>query len=138
MADRLTVAKHRKAIELQLAGGTDNRANEALTLKRATTRWPLMAVNMQLSSSLSRARLALRLKWRPREENVEADALTNEVFDGFEEAKRIVISLRDLDLSIVDALVESRSNFVEEREKAKAITVANKQIIGKRFDKTPW
>ena len=125
-------------MELQLAGGTDNRANEALTLKRATTRWPLMAVNMQLSSSLSRARLALRLKWRPREENVEADALTNEVFDGFEEAKRIVVSLRDLDLSIVDALVESRSNFVEEREKAKAITMVSKQLIGKRFDKTPW
>ena len=75
----LDETRKRKAIEIFLVGGTDNRANEALTAKRSTTKWPLLAINMQLSSSLSRARLNLGLKWRPREENVEeADQVRNE------------------------------------------------------------
>ena len=51
--------KDRKTLDVVLSAGTDNKANEALSLKRSTTRWPLMAVNMQLSSSLARARLTL-------------------------------------------------------------------------------
>ena len=74
----LAETRERKAIEVSLVGGTDNRANESLTSKRPTTRWPLMGINMQLSSALSRARLSLGLRWRPRDENTEADQLTNE------------------------------------------------------------
>ena len=32
--------KHRKTLDVVLSAGTDNRANEALSLKRSTTRWP--------------------------------------------------------------------------------------------------
>ena len=60
-----------------------------------------MTVNMQLSSSLSKARLAFLLKWRPREENTEADDLTNERFASFVLDKRVDITLQDLDLSIL-------------------------------------
>eukprot|EP00435_Cladocopium_sp_Y103_P054310 s357_g17.t1 len=56
----LAPGKDRKSVEVSLLAGTDNQANEALSSKRATTKWPLMAVNMQLSSALARARLALR------------------------------------------------------------------------------
>jgi hypothetical protein len=44
---------------------------------------------MQLSALLARARLSLNLKWRPREENVEADQLPNEQFDAFSLEARI-------------------------------------------------
>ena len=131
-------SKDRKSIELQLVGGTDNRANEALTVKRSTTKWPLMAVNMQLSSSLAKSRLGLLLKWRPREENVEADELTNEVFSSFEESRRITVSIGDLDLSVLKALVDSRTEFELEKEMAKALAKTMPQRKGKRFDKTPW
>ena len=57
-------AKERKAIEVSLVGVTDNVAIESLTAKRSTTtKWPLMGINMLLSSSLSRARLSLGLRW---------------------------------------------------------------------------
>ena len=75
----LRADKHRKSLQVCFNAGTDNRANEALTAKRSSTRWPLMALNMQMSSMLAKARLSLRLRWRPREENTEADDLTNEV-----------------------------------------------------------
>jgi hypothetical protein len=38
--------KERRDIEVSLFGGTDNRANESLTEKRSTTKWPLMGINM--------------------------------------------------------------------------------------------
>ena len=41
--DWLRESKHRKSLQVAFHAGTDNRANEALTLKRATTKWPLMA-----------------------------------------------------------------------------------------------
>ena len=43
-------ARSRKSLELHLVAGTDNRANEFLSRKRATTKFPLMLINMQLSS----------------------------------------------------------------------------------------
>ena len=57
--------------------------------KLLTTKWPLGAVLMQLSSLLSAQEAWLSLTWVPRESNCEADALTNDVFAGFSEARRI-------------------------------------------------
>ena len=67
----------RKALEVSLFGGTDNRANESLSEKRSTTKWPLMGINMQLSSMLSRSRLSLGLRWRPRDKNTRLGSLGN-------------------------------------------------------------
>ena len=76
-----------------MAAGTDNLANETVTLKNSTNRFPLAYVQMQLSHSLYRCGGQLKLNWRPRELNTLADELTNEVFDHFDLAKRIQVSL---------------------------------------------
>eukprot|EP00435_Cladocopium_sp_Y103_P046354 s1025_g13.t1 len=109
--------------------GTDNRANESLTSRRSTTKRPLMAVNMQLSSSLAKCRLSLNLKWRPREENVEADSLTNEDFSSFDMSKRIIISFRDMDLSILDAMVDVWNEFEDLKFKSQETPRAPKQEV---------
>ena len=134
----LDETKERKAIEISLVGGTDNRANESLSAKRSTTKWPLMGINMQLSSALSRARLSLGLRWRPREENTEADQLTNEVYDGFEQAQRLHVSWGDLDLGVLDGLIRTREEFVRLREVAKESSKLAPKVKGKKFDKSPW
>ena len=131
-------SKERKALDVVLSAGTDNRANEALSAKRSTTRWPLMAVNMQMSSALARARLSLALRWRPREENVEADQLTNEIFTGFDPALRVVLALGDMDLSVLNFLVKSREDFDGARERARLEAKAEGAKTNKRFDKSPW
>ena len=130
--------RERRDIEVSLFGGTDNRANESLTEKRSTTKWPLMGINMQLSSSLSRSRLSLGLRWRPREENVEADQLTNEDFTGFDESLRIVACWDDLQFGVLDDLVQTRESFVLEKAKAKELAVRAPKVRPKKFDKTPW
>ena len=128
----------RKSLTISLAGGTDNKANDALTVKRATTKWPLMAINMQLSTALAKARLSLRLRWRPREENVEADDLTNERFSDFDLAKRITISWQDLDLKILQSLVQTRSEFEQKKVEAKSGASIRTPGKSKKFEKTPW
>ena len=42
----LASGRDRKTLELALTAGTDNRLNEALTTKRSTMKWPLMAVKI--------------------------------------------------------------------------------------------
>ena len=51
----------RTFIPVSLTAGTDYQSNDALSKKIATTRWPLMLINMQLSVLLSAVRLQLNL-----------------------------------------------------------------------------
>lgn len=135
-------ATSRKSLELCLAAGTDNRSNECLSVKRSTTKFPLMLINMQLSSVLSRARVTVRLKWRPREENTIADDITNSIFDQVDLSKRIAMSYNDLPVQIIHALFEAKSDFDQAWESQRA--VARSQALRaagqkrKRVDKTPW
>ena len=83
----------RRTMQFSIFAGTDNRANDLLSNKRSTTKWPLMLVNMELSSCLAKSRLTLDLRWRPREENQEADELTNEIFTSFSMDDRVPLTL---------------------------------------------
>ena len=101
-----------------------------------------MLINMQLSSVLSRARVAVRLKWRPREENTIADDITNSIFDQVDLSKRITMTYNDLPVQIIHALFEAKSEFDQARESQR--TVARSQALRaagqkrKSVDKTPW
>eukprot|EP00435_Cladocopium_sp_Y103_P018494 s3398_g4.t1 len=68
---------------------------------------------------LSHTSLPFLLGHRPREENTEADDLTNEKFDAFEESKRIHMSFGDFDMPILRSLVETRDEFEKLKENAK-------------------
>ena len=133
-----TEAATRKELELHLDAGTDNRSNEFLSQKRATTRWPLMLVNMQLSSVLARARVGVKLRWRPREENTIADDITNSVFTQVDMAKRIDINFADVPTGIIRALWDTKLQFDQARAEAKAAAKSSTSKKRKRHDKTPW
>jgi len=102
---------NRKTLTWALFGGTDNLANQFLSLKRSTTRWPLMIINMQLSHCLSQASLSLSLRWRPREENTFADGLTNGDFSQFDPALRVQFSFADIPQDIIWLLWKSKGDF---------------------------
>ena len=68
---------------IEFSVGTDNQSNAQLTRKWITTKLPLALVAMELSAQLAKRNLELDLKWRRRDLNVEADALTNGEFQGF-------------------------------------------------------
>lgn len=131
-------ARSRKELELCLTAGTDNRANEYLSQKRSTTKWPLMLVNMQLSSVLARSRTGVRLKWRPREENTVADDITNSVFTQLDMDKRLQVDYEDIPTEIIHALWQVKADFDEARLLAKASIPKESEKKRKRVDKTPW
>lgn len=134
----LDACHNRKTAEVHLLAGTDNQGNEFLAFKRSTTRWPLMLVNMQLSALLSRCKLGLRLRWRPREENTVADALTNKDFASVDQSKRIDVVYSDLPLSLLRQLWETQVNFAEMKTAAKAAKAAGDGNKKRKKDKTPW
>ena len=130
----------RKALSWALSGGTDNLANQFLSLKRSTTRWPLMMINMQLSHCLAQASLSLRLRWRPREENTHADDLTNGLFENFDAAKRVHFSFSDIPQDIIWLLWKSKGEFDSMKTEAKFIQgeVTRRRKRKRHEDKTPW
>ena len=131
-------SSQRRSVAISLLAGTDNLANDALSSKRSTTKWPLMLINMQLSSALAKARLSLSLRWRPREENVEADSLTNEVFEGFDEGSRVLIKFSDLELSLVNELWATKQQFDEAKRIVKQQLLDGESVKKRKFDQTPW
>ena len=134
----LEVSARRRSLPLVLNAGTDNQSNEALSQKRATTKWPLMIINMQLSVLLSAARLQLNLVWRPRDQNTEADDLTNEKFDNFDAADRISFAYSDLPLTLLHELWETKKEFDEAKERASSSKASGPHAPSKKFDKSPW
>lgn len=126
----------RAVLPMAISGGADNRANEALTQKRSTTKWPLLLINMELSSALAASRLPLTLKWWPREENTWADALTNLDFSNFDPAKRIAVEFKQFDFKIIEALWKTKEEFEQQKAKAKLLSLPQKKK--NRAEKTPW
>ena len=82
-----------------VSAGTDNLANEYLARKRMTTKLALGLLMLQFYTKLWDSGLWMRMKWRPREENQEADALINGRFEGFVERRRIQLTYRDLEFA---------------------------------------
>lgn len=97
-----------------------------------------MIINMQLSALLSRCKLGLRLKWRPREENTVADALTNDDFSSVKLSDRIAIGYSDLPLSLLHKLWETQEQFNNMKEGAKMARSRSQPAKKRKFDKTPW
>jgi hypothetical protein len=124
------------------AAGTDNQANEAVTEKRSSTKWPLGMIMMQFSRSMRKKNLLLKLRWKPREFNQPADDLTNGKFDSFDPKLRIPISWAELKKEVLDMLAPFAEEFSldlqqrsKRREQFRSLLLTKKQ---KLESKTPW
>jgi hypothetical protein len=82
--------------EVEMTGITDNQGNSFIVSKLLTTKWPGAPVLMELTSQLASRGMWLNLQWRPREQNSEADDLTNEVYDRFDQSLRIPMCFEDI------------------------------------------
>ena len=110
-----------------VAAGTDNLANKTVAAKNSAARFPLAYVQMQLSHSLYKCRGHLKLNWRPRDLNVPADALTNELQDSFCAELRLNISLNDIDLNLLRKPAQHHEEVSSWQQRRKA-----------KRDKTKW
>ena len=65
------------ACALSVGGITDNNGNRYCVTKMLTTKWPLLAFLAELSLQLESRGILVEVNWVPREQNAEADAITN-------------------------------------------------------------
>jgi len=103
-------------------------------LKASTTKWPLALVNMQMAEHLLRNNLLLGLRWRPRDENTLADELTNKAFGNFDVDKRVLISLEETGVELIQLLWNCRDEFLDKSAWEVRVGGATKSS----FEKSDW
>jgi hypothetical protein len=62
---------------LSLTAGGDNMSNGFTLDRMSTTKFPLYLILMEVAAQIKMRNLVLGVAWRPRDEDEEADALTN-------------------------------------------------------------
>ena len=118
-------------------GITDNKGNSYVVKKLLSTKLPLGAVVMQLASVLARKAVWLDLHWKPREENVLADDLTNEDFSKFSPELRRNVSWAEIPTDIMNRVNELATEFARELESRKRSRPA-KHLTKSRKKRKDW
>ena len=81
---------------LMLQGLTDNLGNTYVLSKLMSSKFPLIVILAELAAQLRSRGMGLRLGWAPRDQNEEADALTNGEFGAFAASRRIMIDVETI------------------------------------------
>ena len=119
---------------LHCGGGTDNKAAGSLSVRKLSTKLPVLVVLMEYLSQCESMNIRCKLNWRPRDTNVEADDLTNETFDRFDMKLRIPIKWEDLAFPILERMIGFTQSFI----KSKAEHQLERPSKEARFEKSKW
>ena len=130
---------------IALTASGDNQSNGFTLDKLCSTKFPLYLVLMELSEQLRSRQLVLSVAWRPRDENEEADALTNERFGAFSLDRRVHVKWSDLRFSVLPRLTDQAVRHFEELQKLKAAArrrphsaQATRAKRGRLMETDPW
>ena len=96
-----------------LAGSTDNQGNSWLLSRLMTSKFPLLVVLGELAVQLRSRNLHLDLDWVPRDQNTEADALTNGDYSGFAPANRVPLDINKLDFKMLPQLMKAAEDLFD-------------------------
>ena len=110
-----------------------------------TTRYPLCAILCELAAQTHRRNIDLRLSWIPREQNLEADALSNLQTESFSKSLRVAVNPLEMNWIVLDDLLalgaELYAEVAEARQKKKEKVEApmRKRKLDERLKVTdPW
>ena len=84
-----------------LGGTTDNRGNSFASAKLMTTKFPLVVLLMELAAQCHQRNIKLNLHWAPREQNCEADELSEGIFRRFDLKNRVEVKVESLDFLVL-------------------------------------
>jgi hypothetical protein len=122
---------------------TDNQSNQFLIDKLLTTKMPLGAVLMEVAWQLALRNVTAALRWIPRLQNTEADALTNADYSSFSLSNRIPVSVETLNFGVLPQLLAAEEEFAQCLAAAKARKAAVGPITKRGREETlrlrdPW
>ncbi len=131
--------------KVRLQGLTDNLANSFSITRLMTTKYPLLAIIMEIAAQCEARNLVADLEWVPRELNDEADALSRGIFDGFDPRLRVPVDLDLVPWRVLPLMLEQGQQLQalkkELRANAKPTHAAPAARRGRRVtlkDKDPW
>jgi hypothetical protein len=81
---------------VRLQGLTDNLGNTFALTRLMSSKFPLVVIMAELAAQMQARAMTLNLEWAPRDQNEEADALTNGDFSLFDTKKRVVVDLEEI------------------------------------------
>ena len=130
----------------ELAGGlaltayTDNQTNSYVLDRFMSTAFPASVVLMELALQLQDKQLDLDLQWIPRDQNVEADALTNEEFEMFPSENRLEVQMSELQFKILPTLMSLAEDIDQEiiQKKSSKPQAAHQDPAKKLRLTQPW
>jgi hypothetical protein len=79
-----------------LTASTDNKGNSYIINKLSSTKWPITALLIEASEQLRCRNAILNLRWLKRDDNAQADALTNSDYTLFKDCNRVGTSFADV------------------------------------------
>ena len=88
--------------------------------KLLSTKFPLTILLIELSEQLRTREVELHLIWIPREENQEADDLTNEMFEKFSPEHRVLVDPLNIPWLVLKDLMNAGSDLYGEIVKLKS------------------
>lgn len=96
---------------LSVGALTDNSGNRFAVTKMLCTKWPLTASVAELAAQLERRQILFQMDWAPREQNQEADSITNGNVQWLNLLKEAHVSLNELPFEILPVLLAEGSAF---------------------------
>ena len=110
-------------------GGIDNKAAGSLSVKRLSTKLPVMVVLMEYHSHCETLGVRCRLDWRPRNCNVEADDLTNHRFENFDQGLRLNAKWKDLTFPLLSRLIGFAQAFAKRKKEGWDVVISSEKFV---------
>lgn len=132
---------------MRLVGTTDNLGNQGAIRKLMTSSFPLCTALMELASRQAQSGTEMVLRWAPREQNVEADELSNGIFHRFRPELRVAIACDRTTLPVMHEMLDYGRDLYRNIQESKerrglevhALTGGNSSKRGRGLKETdPW
>ena len=131
--------------EIRLQGITDNQGNSFAVTKLMSSKFPLVVILAEVAAQLRQRSMALSLGWAPRDQNEEADALTNGDFSQFSPSNRVNVVVGEVKWLILPKMLQIASDIYEDvtrrkasREQPPLPAPASKKAKGCLRQRDPW
>ena len=124
-----------------MTGTTDNLGNTWALIKLMSTKYPLLVVLGELATQLDELSASLELAWVPRDQNEEADALTNGDFSAFDPERRVEIDVGNLKFKILPQLAKVAEELyrgILERRGARPAGAGRRSRPARLKERDPW
>ena len=98
---------------------TDNQGNRFVLNRLMTTKFPLLAILCEFAVFLEQRNCLFELGWVPRDQNEEADAITNEDYGAFDMKNEVAVGLEKMGFSVLHQLLDLGEKFYDEADAEK-------------------